>query len=109
MFVLDPDTTLATTGGSQDLTTGQVGIFGPANVALTAAPTGLQAPYITIAQGSGDAFMGSYKTNRIYLKNITGWYGTSSTDNDKEQITYLGSDEVNDCLSPSVSCDEEYT
>lgn len=109
MFVLDDSTSLATTGGSQALTLGQVGIYGPSNVALTAAPTGLQAPYIQIAQGSGDAAMGSFKTNRIYLKNITNWYGTSSADNDKEQITYVGYDEVNDCLSPSVACDEEYT
>jgi hypothetical protein len=59
--------------------------------------------------GSGQSKFGSFKSGLIKKSNvlkITKTVPSSSTP--KQQITYIGFDEVNDSKSPSFSCDEEY-
>lgn len=109
MFVVKSGTTLLTSGNTSDLVEGQLGVFKGDYTALAAAPTGLQAPHIIIAEGSGNTEVGSFKTSKIYLKKVTAWRGYSADTTGKEQITYIGWDEINQCESPSIQCDKSYT
>lgn len=108
-YVVKADEALLTSGTTTDLNAGQVGIFKGDFTALVAAPTGLQAPYIFLAQGSGVDSRGSFKTPKIYLNKITAWYGDSADSVGKDQITYVGYDEINDCKTPTIACEKDYT
>ena len=86
--------------------------FSPVTVA-----TGTTAGYTTagnssdsfiIAIGSGSTKYGSFKTSVIDKKNVLSVTKVSPDNTTKQQISYIGFDEVNDSKSPSFSCDEEY-
>ena len=108
-YVVKAGEALLTSGTTTDLAEGQVGIFKGDFTALAAAPTGLQAPYIFMAQGTGVDSRGSFKTPKIYLNKITSWNGDSADSVGKEQITYVGYDEINDCKTPTIGCEKDYT
>lgn len=108
-YVVKAGEALLTSGTTTDLAEGQVGIFKSDFTALIAAPTAVQSPYIFLAQGSGVDSRGSFKTPRIYVRNIRGWEGDSADATGKEQITYVGYDEINDCKTPTISCEKDYT
>lgn len=57
---------------------------------------------------SGQPKFGTFKSGVIKKANITALRKTTADSTVKQQITYLGFDEVNDGLVPSFSCDEEY-
>jgi len=111
MFVVKSGAALLTSGNTSNLTQGQVGVFKGDYTALSAAPTGLQAPYILLGEGTGDLEVGSFKTSKIYLNKITAWKGSKADTTGKEQITYIGWDEItsNTCESPTIHCDKSYT
>ena len=111
MFVVKSGAALLTSGNTSNLTQGQVGVFKGDYTALAAAPTGLQAPYILLGEGTGDLEVGSFKTSKIYLNKITAWKGSKADTTGKEQITYIGWDEIasNTCESPTIKCDRSYT
>jgi hypothetical protein len=86
--------------------------FAPVTVA-----TGTGAGYTTagnssdsfiFAIGSGSTKYGSFKTSVIDKKNVLAVTKTSPDTSVKQQITYIGFDEVNDGKTPSFACDEEY-
>lgn len=75
MFVLPSGNTLPTTGSTENLLPAQLGVFrndySVATVGNIAA-----APYIYIAQGRKENIpdVGSKRSDRIAVKNITSWY-----------------------------------
>ena len=109
MFVVKAGKSLLATGTTASLAEGQLGIFKPDYTPITSAPTGLQAPYLILAEGTGNTEVGSFKTSKIYLKKVTAWRGNAADSTGKEQITYIGWDEINASVSPGIQCDKSYT
>lgn len=109
MFVVKSGSSLLTSGNTSNLTEGQLGVFKSDYTALAAAPSVSTSPYIYLAQGSGNDEIGSFKTPAIYLDKVVSWRGESADTTNKEQITYVGYDEINDCKSPTIGCGKEYT
>jgi hypothetical protein len=109
MFVVKAGRSLLATGTTASLAEGQLGIFKPDYTPITSAPTGLQAPYLILAEGTGNTEVGSFKTSKIYLKKVTAWRGNAADSTGKEQITYIGWDEINATNSPGIQCDKSYT
>ena len=109
MFVVKAGESLLSTGTTASLAEGQLGIFKPDYTPITSAPTGLQAPYLILAEGTGNTEVGSFKTSKIYLKKVTAWRGNAADSTGKEQITYIGWDEINATNSPGIQCDKSYT
>ena len=72
---------------------------------LGATPSATEA-YAVI--GSGQSKFGSFKSGLIKKSNVLKITKTVADNTTKQQITYIGFDEVNDSKSPSFSCDEEY-
>ena len=99
--------TSVNTSLTTDALTKQVmGIYNPntfANIGGTAA----DADFL-VAIGSGSSKYGSFKTSPIKLSNIISAVKTVADTTVKQQITYIGFDEVNDSKSPNFACDEEY-
>jgi hypothetical protein len=95
IFVVKAGTTLAVSGSTSALAEGQIGVFTPSYTAIdnTAVPTPAQSPYIMLAEGTGNASLGSFKTSRIYLNKVTAWRGTafSTTSTEMEVTTTPGS------------------
>lgn len=58
--------------------------------------------------GSGNTKYGSFKSGLISKSNVVKITKTTPDTSVKQQITYLGFDEVNDFKTPTFSCDEEY-
>jgi len=109
MFVVKSGEALLTSGNTSNLSEGQVGVFASDYTALAAAPSVSTSPYIYIGEGSGNTELGSFKSSKIYLNKVTAWRGSSADTTGKEQITYVGWDEINQCDSPSIQCDKSYT
>jgi hypothetical protein len=95
IFVVKAGTTLKVSGNTSTLAEGQIGVFTPSYTAIsnTAVPTPAQSPYIMLAEGTGNASLGSFKTSRIYLNKVTAWRGTafSTTSTEMEVTTTPGS------------------
>jgi hypothetical protein len=72
---------------------------------LGATPSGTEA-YAVI--GSGQSKFGSFKSGLIKKSNVLKITKTLPDNTTKQQITYIGFDEVNDFKTPTFSCDEEY-
>jgi len=88
------------------LTKQVMGIYNPntfANIGGTAA----DADFL-VAIGSGSSKYGSFKTSPIKLSNIISVVKTVADTTVKQQITYIGFDEVNDGKTVNFACDEEY-
>jgi hypothetical protein len=99
--------TSVNTSLTTDALTKQVmGIYNPntfANIGGTAA----DADFL-VAIGSGNSKYGSFKTSAIKLSNIISTTKTVADTSIKQQITYIGFDEVNDAKAVNFACDEEY-
>ena len=99
--------TSVNTSLTTDALTKQVmGIYNPntfANIGGTAA----DADFL-VAIGSGQSKYGSFKTSAIKLSNIISTAKTLADTSIKQQITYIGFDEVNDAKAVNFACDEEY-
>jgi len=87
-------TSLPSSGSTQDLTAGQVGIFN-SNYATVTAGTIAAAPYVYIAQGRQNTYLqGSKRSDKISGKlntgsgqNVTEWYKVSGNLTATTQIT----------------------
>lgn len=86
--------------------------FTPVTVA-----TGTGAGYTTagnssdsflFAIGSGSTKYGSFKTSVVDKKSVLSVTKTVADTTVKQQITYIGFDEVNDSKAVNFACDEEY-
>lgn len=72
---------------------------------LGATPSATEA-YVVI--GSGSSKYGSFKSGLVKKSNVSKITKTLADTSVKQQITYLGFDEVNDFKTPTFSCDEEF-
>jgi hypothetical protein len=128
--VFVPTNKYTTTGNGFDALTSRVlGVFTPTYVSgtdqlvgyqsvnyTTGAPTpSLTQPFkeIVVAVGTGTTYpfnkFGSFKSPSIRKGKVTQVsYVAADATAAKQQVTYVGFDEVNDFKSPSFSCDEEY-
>jgi len=129
--VFVPTNKYITTGNGFDALGARIfGVFTPTYVSGTDRLVGLQSvaysagaptpsgtqPFkeIVLAMGTGSTFpatkFGSFKTPTIKKGKVTQVsYVAADATAAKQQITYIGFDEVNDFKGPSFSCDEEYT
>jgi len=99
-------TATSTSKATSALVKQELGIYSPiltSNIGGTTA----DADFV-VAIGSGSSKYGSLKTSVIKTANILSAVKTVADNTTKQQITYLGFDEVNDFKTPSFSCDEEY-
>ena len=86
-----------------------MGIYNPntyANIGGTAADADF---LVAIGSDAVGTKYGSFKSAPIKLSNIISVRKTTADTSVKQQITYIGYDEVNDSKSPAFGCDEEYT
>lgn len=88
-FVFDPSTQLVTSNavGSQSLTNGQVGFFGPDKLGTGATPTPTTKKYIKIHQNVGDNKFGSVRTQPIHADKVIRYYGKEAKDPVAQVIT----------------------
>jgi hypothetical protein len=99
--------TSVNTSLTTDALTKQVlGIYNP-NTFSNIGGTAADADFL-VAIGSGSTKYGSFKTSAIKVSNIISAVKTVADTSVKQQITYIGFDEVNDSKTPSFACDEEY-
>lgn len=99
-------TAVSTSASTDALATQQLAIYdGKLTTNLGATPSATEG-YIVI--GSGQSKFGSFKSGLIKKSNVLKITKTVPDNTTKQQITYIGFDEVNDGKSPSFSCDEEY-
>jgi hypothetical protein len=99
-------TATSTSKATSALVKQELGIYNPI-LASNIAGTTADADFV-VAIGSGNTKFGSLKTSVIKTANILSTSKTVADTSVKQQITYLGFDEVNDFKTPSFSCDEEY-
>lgn len=101
LFVVPVGNTLPTSGSTESLTTGQVGVFkNDARTAATAGNIG-SASYIQIAQGRPLTYLGSKISDKIVAANVKKWYkvtGCSSAANEIWQFSAF-----------TAGCDEDIT
>ena len=93
LFVVPTANSLPTNGSTNNLTSGQFGIFMPDNSPATAGTVG-NAKYIYLAQGRNiyTPVEGSLKSDWIYPENIIKWYkitGSLTANNQVTEITSL--------------------
>lgn len=103
LFVLPTTVTLPTTGGPQDLTPNQFGIFNQSYVAVTSG-TVAASKYIYLAQGriAGlEPNLGSKRSDKIYADSILEWYKAPATTGFSNQITQLSAFQA--------KCDQQVT
>ena len=99
--------TSVNTSLTTDALTKQVmGIYNP-NTFSNIGGTAADADFL-VAIGSGSSKYGSFKTSAIKVSNIISAVKTVADTSVKQQISYIGFDEVNDTKSPNFACDEEY-
>jgi len=82
-------TVLPSSGSTQDLTAGQVGIFN-SNYATVNAGTIAASPYFYVAQGRANTYLqGSKRSDKIASNgsNVTEWYKVSGTTTANVQVT----------------------
>jgi len=128
--VFVPTNKYVTTGNGFDALGARIfGVFTPTYVANTDQLVGYQSvnystgaptpsstqPFkeIVVAMGTGTSFpatkFGSFKSPTIRKGKVTQVsYVAADASAAKQQISYIGFDEVNDYKSPAFSCDEEY-
>lgn len=102
LYVLGSSNTLPTTGSTANLTAGQFGVFKPDYSPATAANVASQ-PYMLLAQGRQQNYsgVGTKKSDKIYLSNVTEWYKVTANSTVTPQITTIS--------AFNVSCGEDVT
>ena len=99
-------TAVSTSASTDALASQQLAIYdGKLTTNLGATPSATEG-YLVI--GSGQSKFGSFKSGLVKKSNVLKITKTVPDNTTKQQITYIGFDEVNDSKSPSFSCDEEY-
>lgn len=89
-FVVPAGSTLPTSGGPQDLTAGQLGVYRP-DYSVASAANIAAAPYIYIAQGRTVAIpgLGSLRSDKIYTKNVIDLYKVTGSATASNQTTVV--------------------
>ena len=96
LFVVPSGSSIASSGSTQDLTAGQVGVF-RSNYAAATAVTVLTSPYFYIAQGRSNTYLqGSKRSDKIAgvnnsggasQSNVTEWYMAEGCATSANQVT----------------------
>ena len=99
-------TAVSTSASTDALSSQQLAVYdGKLTTNLGATPSATEGYFVI---GSGQSKFGSFKSGLIKKSNVLKITKTVPDNTTKQQITYIGFDEVNDGKSPSFSCDEEY-
>ena len=99
-------TAVSTSASTDALSSQQLAVYdGKLTTNLGATPSATEGYFVI---GSGQSKFGSFKSGLIKKSNVLKITKTLPDNTTKQQITYIGFDEVNDSKSPSFSCDEEY-
>lgn len=85
-----------------------LGIYNPTSFSNIGGTTADADFLVAIGSAAVGSKYGSFKTSAIKVSNIISAVKTVADTSIKQQISYIGYDEVNDSKSPSFSCDEEY-
>jgi hypothetical protein len=85
-----------------------MGIYNPNTFSNIGGTTADADFLVAIGSAAVGSKYGSFKTSAIKVSNIISAVKTVHDNNTKQQISYIGFDEVNDFKTPSFSCDEEY-
>ncbi len=100
------------TGGTETLVARQLNFYTPSySVIARAAITSAIGNDIIAAVGTGSTKYGSFKSSLIKKQNLTRVTRSNpniSASATKQQITFIGYDEINTAKTPSFACDEEY-
>ena len=99
-------TAVDTAAATYELAKQELGVFNPALTSNIGGTTA-DADFI-LALGSGSSKFGSFKSSAIQTSNILSTKKTTADTSVKQQVTYVGFDEVTDSKSPSFGCGEEY-
>lgn len=87
LFVVPVGNTIPSSGSTQDLTAGQVGIYLNTYAAATAG-TIVNAPYFYIAQGRTNTYLqGTKRSDKISSSNVTEWYSVTGNPVAANQVT----------------------
>lgn len=89
MFIV-PDGTLASSGSTQDLTPGQLGLFRP-DYSLATAGNIAAAKWFQIAQGRTEKVpgLGSKRSDKIAADRVVEWYKSTAEDTAANQISLI--------------------
>ena len=99
-------TAVSTSASTDALSSQQLAVYdGKLTTNLGATPSATEGYFVI---GSGQSKFGSFKSGLVKKSNVLKITKTLPDNTTKQQITYIGFDEVNDGKSPSFSCDEEY-
>jgi hypothetical protein len=85
-----------------------MGIYNPNTFSNIGGTTADADFLVAIGSAAVGSKYGSFKTSAIKVSNIISAVKTVHDNTTKQQISYIGFDEVNDFKTPSFSCDEEY-
>lgn len=86
-----------------------LGVYNPNTYANIGGTTADADFLVAIGSAAVGSKYGSFKSSPIKLSNIISTRKTVADTSVKQQITYIGYDDVNDSKSPVFGCDEEYT
>jgi hypothetical protein len=90
LFVVPVGNTIPSSGSTQDLTAGQVGIYLNTYAAATAG-TIAAAPYFYVAQGRTNTYLqGTKRSDKIAANKITEWYQVAGNPVAANQVTEVG-------------------
>jgi len=90
LFVVPVGNTLPSSGSTQDLTAGQVGIFTNTYAVATAGNIAA-APYFYVAQGRVNTYLqGSKRSDKISSANVSYWYKVTGNPVAANQVTEVG-------------------
>ena len=101
------------TGATETLVARQLNFYTPSyGVLARSASTATIGNEIIAAVGTGSTKYGSFKSSLIKKQNLTRVTRTNpniAASATKQQITFIGYDEVTTSKTPAFACDEEYT
>jgi len=90
LFVVPVGNTLPSSGSTQDLTAGQVGIFTNTYAVATVGNIAA-APYFYVAQGRVNTYLqGSKRSDKISADNVSEWYKVTGNPVAANQVTEVG-------------------
>jgi hypothetical protein len=97
------------TGTSDTLVARQLNFYKPDFTVLArTANTATIGNEIIAAVGTGSTKFGSFKSSVIKKNNLTRVSRTTYNNTTKQQITFIGYDEISTSKTPVFGCDEEY-
>lgn len=97
------------TGTTDTLVARQLNFYKPDFTVLArTANTATIGNEILAATGSGSSKYGSFKSSLIKKSNLTRVTKTTNSTTVKQQITFIGYDEITASKTPTFGCDEEY-